>query len=203
MTGLGAAWVRVKNHRDLTLRMVICVESNNFLISTWNVVFSAWSGTCLSCICIYIVQGWEFAHLISERIARFLTKTEQMSDSLKKLSDSLIGSFLVSKMSDSLTLLISSEWPERITHCCSFPLSNLSDSLTFAHLSLAIWANRSQSLIWFDRNERISDEQMSEFPAQLNSKTNSSETPIDMLSSIFSDDFGNSDIVVMKSRILD
>ena len=55
------------------------------------------------------MQGWEFAHLISERIARFLSKNEQMSDSLKKMSDSLIHSFLVSKMSDSLTSLISYE----------------------------------------------------------------------------------------------
>ena len=29
-------------------------------------------------------QGWEFAHLISERIVRFLSKNEQMSDSFKK-----------------------------------------------------------------------------------------------------------------------
>ena len=27
-------------------------------------------------------QGWEFAHYISERIARFLPKNERMSDSL-------------------------------------------------------------------------------------------------------------------------
>ena len=32
---------------------------------------------------IGLVQGWEFAHLISERIARFLPKNERMSDSLK------------------------------------------------------------------------------------------------------------------------
>ena len=37
------------------------------------------------------IQGWEFAHLISERIARFLSKTEWMIDSLKKMSDSLIS----------------------------------------------------------------------------------------------------------------
>ena len=36
------------------------------------------------------MQGWEFAHLISERIARFLSKNERMSDSLKKMSNSLI-----------------------------------------------------------------------------------------------------------------
>ena len=45
-------------------------------------------------------------------------------------------------------LLISSE---RITHGRSFVLSDLSDSLTVAHLSWAIWANCSQSLIWFER----------------------------------------------------
>ena len=32
-------------------------------------------------------QGWEFAHLISKQIARFLSKYELMSDSLKKMSD--------------------------------------------------------------------------------------------------------------------
>ena len=43
-------------------------------------------------------QGWEFAHRFSERIARFLPKNEQMSDFLKKTSDSLIRSFLVSDL---------------------------------------------------------------------------------------------------------
>ena len=76
------------------------------------------------------MQGWEFAHLISERIARFLSKNERMSDSLKKMSDSLIRSFLVSEMSDSLTLLISSERFEQIAHGHSFLVSEMSDSLT-------------------------------------------------------------------------
>ena len=35
-------------------------------------------------------QGWEFAHWFSERNACFLRKNEQMSDSLKKTSNSLI-----------------------------------------------------------------------------------------------------------------
>ena len=72
-------------------------------------------------------QGWELAHLMS--------KNERMSNLLKKMSDSLIRSFLVSEMSDSLTSFISSERPEQIAHGRSFPLSHLSDSLTFAHLS--------------------------------------------------------------------
>ena len=49
-------------------------------------------------------RGWEFAHLFSQRIARFLPKNERMSDSLKKTSDSLIRSFLVIKLSNSLTI---------------------------------------------------------------------------------------------------
>ena len=76
----------------------------------------------------HVSQGWEFAHLISERNARFLSKNEQMSDLL-------IRSFFVSEMSNLLTSLISSKRPERIAHGHSFPLSNLSDSLTVAHLS--------------------------------------------------------------------
>ena len=45
-----------------------------------------------------------FAHLISKRIAIFLSKNERMRDSLKKISDSLIRSFLVSDLSDLLTI---------------------------------------------------------------------------------------------------
>ena len=67
------------------------------------------------------LQGWEFAHRFSERIARFLPKNKQMSDSRQKTRDSLICSFLVSDLSDLLKIaLISSERCERITHGCSF-----------------------------------------------------------------------------------
>ena len=38
----------------------------------------------------------------------------------------------------------------------SFLVSNLSDSLTVAHLSWAIWANRSQLLIWSEGSEQMS-----------------------------------------------
>ena len=76
------------------------------------------------------MQGWEFAHLNSEWIAHFLSKNERMSNSLKKMSDSLIRSFLVSEMSDSLTSLISSERSEQIAHGRSFLVSDLSDSLS-------------------------------------------------------------------------
>ena len=47
----------------------------------------------------------------------------------------------------------------------SFDISDLSNSLTVPHLSWAIWVNCSQSLIWFEWSEQMSDEQMSEFPA--------------------------------------
>ena len=49
-------------------------------------------------------QGWEFAHRFSERIACFLREYERMSDLLKKTSNSLIRSFLVSDLSDSLMI---------------------------------------------------------------------------------------------------
>ena len=49
-------------------------------------------------------QGWEFAHRFSKQIAHFLPKNQQMSDSLKKISDSLIRSFLVSDLSNLLTI---------------------------------------------------------------------------------------------------
>ena len=58
--------------------------------------------------------------------------------------------------------LICLERLEQFTHGRSFPLSNLSDSLTVAHLSRAMWVNCSLLLIWFEGNER-----MSEFPALL------------------------------------
>ena len=76
-------------------------------------------------------------------------------------------------------LLIYHEQPERNPHSWSFVISNLSNSLTVAllinmsnlsdwltvaHLSWAIWVSRSQSLIWFERSERMSDKRMSEFP---------------------------------------
>ena len=63
----------------------------------------------------------------SKQIARFLPKNERMSDSLKRTSDSLIGSFLV---------------------------SDLSDSLMTTHFLWATWANRSWSLIIGERPER-------------------------------------------------
>ena len=51
-----------------------------------------------------LARGWEFAHQFSERMACFLPKNERMSDLLKKMSDSLIRSFLVRDLSNSLTI---------------------------------------------------------------------------------------------------
>ena len=87
------------------------------------------------------MQGWEFAHLISEPIALFLSKNERMSDLLKKMSYSLIRSFLKSEISHLLTSLISSEQLELIAHGRSFLVSEMSSSLT--------------SLIWFEQFEQF------------------------------------------------
>ena len=113
----------------------------------------------------------------------------------KCLSELLIRSFIMSDLSESLTvahlswatwaicsrLLICLEQPEHSLTVAHFPWAiwanrsqsfmwfewneQMNDSLTVAHFCWAIWANRSQSLIWFERKERMSDEQMSEFPA--------------------------------------
>ena len=61
-----------------------------------------------------------------------------MSDSLRKKSDSLICSFIMSDLSELLTfthLLICHERPERLAHGSFFDMRNLSDLLIVAHLS--------------------------------------------------------------------
>ena len=46
---------------------------------------------------------------------------------------------------------------EQFAHSRSFGMSDLSNLLTVAHLSWAIWANRSQSLIWSEQSELMSE----------------------------------------------
>ena len=96
------------------------------------------------------------------------------------LSKSLICSFIMSDLSESLMVahgrswsLICHERPEQFAHSRSFVLSDLSDLLTVAHLSWAIWVNCSKSLIWFERNEPMSEWVMSEWA---NSQPWSSDT---------------------------
>ena len=55
---------------------------------------------------VTVSEGWEFAHRFYERIAHFLHKNEPMSDLLKKMSNLLICSFLVSDLSDLSDLLL-------------------------------------------------------------------------------------------------
>ena len=98
---------------ELKLRLKLKPESSSF---------THWSRSWVN------MQGWEFTHQFSKRIARFLPKNERMSNSLKKMSDSLIRSFLV---------------------------SDLSDSLTIAHFLWATWGNRSFLLIFGERPERF------------------------------------------------
>ena len=72
-------------------------------------------------------QSWEFAHGLSERIARFLRKYERMSDWLKN------------------------EQFAQKRAICSFLVSNLSDSLMVAHRF------SEQIACFFAKNERVSD----------------------------------------------
>ena len=77
-----------------------------------------------------MIQGWEFAHWFSELIAFFFAK--------KWVNNEQISDLLKNDR--------------------SFLVSDLSESLTVAHLIWAIWANEQMNA------EQMSDEQMSEFP---------------------------------------
>ena len=70
-----------------------------------------------------------------------------------------VGNLLIEFRSESL---IFGERPERFASSRSFVLSDLSESLTFAHLSWAIWANEWMS------DKRMSNKRMSEFPTLQN-----------------------------------
>ena len=69
---------------------------------------------------VTIYQGWEFAHRISERIARFLPKNEQISDLLKKRAIHSFAHFWLAAWAICSRLLISCERPEQIAHGRSF-----------------------------------------------------------------------------------
>ena len=108
---------------------------------------------------ISILQGREFAHQFSERIANFLWKNERiMSEwaicsncSLKRGNEGIAWFFfkLMKKHQKRSKkyhfsqiflseLLFYHERPEWMAHGRFFDMSNLSDLLTFAHLSWAI-----------------------------------------------------------------
>ena len=67
---------------------------------------------------------------------------------------------LLPKMRD---WLIYHERPEQIAQGRSFDMSDLSNWLTVTHLSWAIWANHSQSLIWSERSEQMGEWAMSKW----------------------------------------
>ena len=79
-----------------------CVYKVKNRLNVWQEIFESFN--CKNPPSKFTVkyQGWEFAHRFSERIARFLRKNERMSDSLKKTSNLLISSFLVSDLSEPL-----------------------------------------------------------------------------------------------------
>ena len=97
-----------------------CIAWNETTLGNWSTTMKKTNSSWKQC--------WEFAHLIPEQIAIFLSKNERMSDSLKWMSDSLI---------------------------CSFLVSDLSDSLTIAHFLWVTWANCSWLLIFGERPERF------------------------------------------------
>ena len=123
------------------------------------------------------MQGWEFAHQFSEQITRFLRKNEQFAHLLifgewperfahgpERIAHG--HSFLVSNLSDSLTYLIKKEgMSESLVFLNKKTYIKRTKNMilvkkiwvnrSFAQLSWATWANRSQSLFWYERPERI------------------------------------------------
>ena len=127
------------------------------------------------------MQGLEFAYRFSERIARFLQKMRDLSDSL------MVAHFWRASWANRSWSLIFGE-TEQLAHIahfwwatwairsnsslkkrewaicqkvlslsliCSFIMSNLSELLTAAHLSWATWAICSRLLFWYERPERF------------------------------------------------
>ena len=70
--------------------------------------------------CATFFQGWEFAHRFSERIAHFFAKK-------------ITNERFAQKNERFAHLLIFGEQPERFAHCCSFLVSDRSESLMVAH----------------------------------------------------------------------
>ena len=85
------------------LKYIPC-NSHTYLTIQWNQLVKSICYMAYPTAFMTAMQGWEFAHRFFEQITRFLPKNERMSDSLNKMSDSLICSFLVSDLSDSLTI---------------------------------------------------------------------------------------------------
>ena len=100
-----------------------------------------------------IIQGWEFTQLISKQIARFLPKNERMSDSLKKMSDSLIRSFWWATWAirRAGNLLIRSSFICSFAHFAQIKWATVSHLLRSLKTNEQSWANRS------GRSEEMSD----------------------------------------------
>ena len=116
----------------------------------------------------------QFYSNLFEWITRFLWVKEWMSDLLKKTSNLLMRSFIMSDLSKSLMVtLFFHERPEEFAHGHSFVMIDLSDLRTAAHLSWAIWANCSQLLIKMRVFERMREWTMSKW-------ANSQPWPLDL-----------------------
>ena len=135
-------------HAGLGIRSLV-FWANRWCIT--HVAHSWWATWAIRSHCSLKKREWanryffffflEFQSNFFERIAHFLWAKGRMSDLLIKASD----------------LLNHHERPEQIPHSCSFSMSDLSDSLTVAHLSCAIWANRSHLLIWSEWSEQMGE----------------------------------------------
>ena len=104
-------------------------------------------------------KKYDFSQIFLSESFVFCEPKSKWAIWLEKTSDLLIHSFIMSDLSESLTVthlswvtwvicswsLFWHEQPEWFAHRRSFVLSDLSESLTVTHLILAIWANEQIS----------------------------------------------------------
>ena len=103
-------------------------------------------------------KKYDFSQIFLSESFVFCEPKSKWAIWLEKTSDLLIHSFIMSDLSESLTVTHLS-WVTWVI--CSWSLFWHEQPEWFAHrrsfvLSWAIWANCSQLLIWFERSQRMS-----------------------------------------------
>ena len=98
-------------------------------------------------------KKYDFSQIFLSESLVFCERKSKWAIRSEKMSDLLICSFKMGNLSESLFW---HERPERFAHSPSLILSNLSESLTVAHLIWAIWANERKSKfptlnIWYSQ----------------------------------------------------
>ena len=115
-----------------------------------------------------LLKTYKKYNFIQNNLSKLIVFCEWKSKWVIHSKKGVICSFALLSWANRSQSLFCPEHPERFSHGCSFVMSNLSTSLTVAHLSWAIWVNGSQLLIKISNFEQMSNERMSKFPTLQN-----------------------------------